>query len=297
MGLNYQSTVIGEVRAVQVSAAPGVGATLLRFTIEWSVHPRRDQDYAIFGTYIRVCVTVYGESDFIHLGHGHPEVAWTEQAREGMPYSAPVMYNLTLSADQLLALESRRQHRGLVFKIEVRGNAHGQYGISSVDDTLSINVGLGEWLRILADAGVADALLVGIRLPLPAESRASTPLALVRQAHRFLQSGEYDACIAECRRAMESLWKAAEVQEAAKAARAALGHHTKRRAMTKIDRTLAMGEALIAFTQPAHHVNDDGDLEIFSRADATLALATAASLIETVWLPKPESEGSDDNLA
>jgi hypothetical protein len=40
--------------------------------------------------------------------------------------------------------------------------------------------------------------------------------------------------------------------------------------MSKVDRTLAMGEALIVFTQPAHHVDDDGDPEIFSRDDATL---------------------------
>jgi hypothetical protein len=60
--------------------------------------------------------------------------------------------------------------------------------------------------------------------------------------------------------------------------------------MTKVDRTLAMGEALIAFTQPAHHVGADGDPEIFSRADATLALATAASLIGTVWARKSTSE-------
>lgn len=297
MGIYYQSTVIGDVRPAQVSAAPATGAMLLRFTLEWSIHPRRDQDYCVFGTYIRVCVAVEGDSVFIHLGHGHPEIAWTERAREGIPYRAPLMYNVTLPADQLLALETRRQNRGLVFRIDVRGNALGQYGVGPVDETLTINTGLGDWLRILAEGGTADALLIGLPLSLSSDSAASTPLALVRQAHRFLQSGEYDACIAECRRAMESLWKAAGVHDAAKRARGALANHAQRRAMTKLDRTLAMGEALVAFTQPAHHVGDDGDPEVFSRADATLALATSASLIGTALAPKPASESSEETAS
>ncbi|QOJ31428.1 MAG: hypothetical protein HRU81_04555 [Gammaproteobacteria bacterium] len=270
---------------------------LLRFTLEWSIHPRRDQDYAVFGTYVRICVAVEGGSDSVHLGHGHPEVAWTERAREGIPYRTPLIYNLTLPADQLLALESRRQNRGLVFRVEVRGNTLGQYGVGPLDETLSINVGLGDWLRILAEGGTAEALLIGLPLSLAPDSDASTPLVLVRQAHRFLQSGEYDACVAECRRAMESLWKAAGVQDAAKRARGALANPAQRRAMTKLDRTLAMGEALVSLTQPAHHVGDDGDPEIFSRAEATLALATAASLVGAISAPKHRPDPSEETTS
>lgn len=295
MGIYYQSTSIGDVRARHVSALRGYGAPLLRFTLEWSIHPKRDKDYAIFGTYIRVSATVEGDADFIHLGHALSEVAWTEQARVGIPYNSQVLYNLTLSADQLLAIEHRRQNRGLVFTLEVRGNAYGETGICSIDQTLTIAIGLGDWIKVLSSAGADDSLLVGLPMPMLEHSvPVETPAVLVRNAHKYLQNGQYDACIAECRRAMESLWKIANVEEPARNARKALANPNDRRAMSKHDRILALGEALIALTHTAHHVGDDGDPEVFSRQDATLTLATASALVGTLIAPRPMPEPEDE---
>ena len=137
MTINYESTQIADVRPGQISAAPGLGASLLRFTMVWSLHPRRDQTYSIFGTYLRVSAASEGSAEPLYLGHAVPEVAWSEESRPGIPMDRPLMYHLTLHADQLLALEQIRQGRGLNFKIELRGNAHGPFGIRQIDSSLS----------------------------------------------------------------------------------------------------------------------------------------------------------------
>lgn len=45
------------------------------------------------------------------------------------------------------------------------------------------------------------------------------------------------------------------------------------------DRRLVLGEALINFAHPAHHVGSDGRAKDFSRADGALAVAARAALI------------------
>src|SRR5579862_6979699 len=99
MGINYESVQIGDVRAGQLSAIPGVGASLLRFTMIWSMHPKRDQLYSVFGTYLRVSVGPDGTTESFYLGHAVPEVAWSDESRPGVPVDRSLMYLLTLHAD------------------------------------------------------------------------------------------------------------------------------------------------------------------------------------------------------
>jgi len=54
--------------------------------------------------------------------------------------------------------------------------------------------------------------------------------------------------------------------------------------MSKQDRRLALGEALINFSHPAHHVQGDGNAADFTRTDAALAVATTAALISSLAL-------------
>ncbi len=56
MSISHESWDIGTVRRYRVSAAPGVGATQLRFSLEWTLHSKRENDYSVFGTYVRVAV-------------------------------------------------------------------------------------------------------------------------------------------------------------------------------------------------------------------------------------------------
>jgi signal recognition particle GTPase len=56
----------------------------------------------------------------------------------------------------------------------------------------------------------------------------------------------------------------------------------ERKSMTKRDRELALGEAVLVFSHTAHHVGADAEPEIFSRVDAALAVAATAGLISSL---------------
>jgi hypothetical protein len=284
MTINYESLQIGDVRAEQVSAAPGLGASLLRFTMIWSMHPRRDQTYSVFGTYLRVSVGPEGTTESLYLGHALPEVAWSDESRPGIPVERPLMYLLTLHADQLLAVELLRGSRGLRFKIELRGNSYGPHGIRQIDSSLEITVTLSDWIRVLRESNAKDILLVGAQIPRESEQpQISAALQYVRRAYDFLLRGEDSAAVAECRRALESVWKSQGLEQSAGDARKALSANMDvRKAMGKRERQLALGEALRNFTHPAHHVQEDGRPEDFSRADAALAVSVTAGLISAL---------------
>jgi hypothetical protein len=286
MAINYESLQIGEVRAGQVTAVPGVGASLLRFTIIWSMHPKRDHTYSVFGTYLRISVGAEGRKESLYLGHAMPEVAWTDETRSGIPFERPLMYHLTLQADQLLALEQLRQGQGLRFTLDLRGNSHGPNGIRQVDYSLNVMVTQSDWVSILREANAKDILLVGVEIPMHSESAAiAAALGYVRRAHEFLLRGEDNSAVAECRRALERMWKSGGLEESARNARKALSASMDaREAMSKQDRQLALGEALINLAHPAHHVQGNGNAEDFSRADAALAVASTAALISSLLM-------------
>jgi hypothetical protein len=284
MAINYDSLQIGEVRADQVTAARGVGASLLRFTIIWSMHPKRDHTYSVFGTYLRVSVGAEGTAESLYLGHAMPEVAWTDETRSGIPFDRALMYYLTLQADQLLALEQLRQGRGLRFILELRGNSHGPSGIRQIDSSLNLIATQSDWVRILREANAKDILLVGVEIPVHSGSSAiSAAIELVRRAYQFLLRGEDSAAVAECRRALESAWKSGGLEQSARSARKALSANMDaREAMSKRDRQLALGEAIINLAHPAHHVQGAGNAEDFSRTDAALAVSSTAALISSL---------------
>lgn len=293
MSIQYDSAVIGEVRAVQVSAAPAVGASLLRFSIGWTLFPKREHVYSILGTYVPVSVTLESSREPRFLGYAIPETAWCDESRDGMPVERQLTYDLLLQGDQLLELEHLRGDTGgLIFKLNMRGNAHGPYGIRQIFESLELRVSVTDWIRLLRDANAGDILLVGVRIPLTAEEPTiASAVQLIRGAYEFLLRGEYDASVGQCRRALESVWAAHELKTAGRSARQALSAAVEeRRAMSKRDRQLAIGEAVMNFTHPAHHVGSVGAPEVFSRLDAALAVASAAALVAAFAGQPPVTE-------
>jgi hypothetical protein len=93
--------------------------------------------------------------------------------------------------------------------------------------------------------------------------------------------GHYSAAVADCRLAIESIWKAAKLREKATDSRKLLANMGQQMTMTKRQRELALGEALRIFCHTAHHVGDDAAPEEFGRVDAALAVGTTAALVST----------------
>jgi hypothetical protein len=106
---------------------------------------------------------------------------------------------------------------------------------------------VSDWARVLKECGVADVSLVGVHLPAVKPSMPAPQLELVRRGHEHFAVGHYTAAVAECRRAIESLWKAAQLTDLARAARQRLVNMNGQLSMTKRDRELVLGEALRIF--------------------------------------------------
>lgn len=282
MGINYESLSIGSVRAEQISGREGVGGSELRFSLAWNISPKRQDTISIFGTRVWISVAPEGQNGAMPLGSAQPETSWCDETRDGQPYDSYVMYRLSLPSAQLLALEELRQGRSLVFTLDIRGNSHGPHGVRSLDDQLQLRVNVSDWARVLKECGAADLLLVGVRLPLDGAAHGRAALDLVRRANEHLVFGHYAAAVAECRRAVESLWKSANLTAQARDARKRLVNMDGQLSMSKRDRELALGETLRIFCHTAHHVGDDAEPEVFGRTDAALAVSTAASLISSL---------------
>lgn len=297
--LSYDGMVIGEVRAVSVGGQRGVGSSVLCFSLAWNIHPKRKDKISVFGTSVWVSVAREGEAGTQMLGQAVPETAWCEESREGGPYERYLLYRLTLPSPQLLALEMLRQGSGLTFRLDVRGNCAGPDGIRTINQTVMLTANPSDWSKVARDLGADDVLLVGVHLPVKSANRgAHAAIELVRKANEHLVFGHYSAAVAECRRAIESLWKSSKLEQPARAARKLLATMDERRSMTKRDRELALGEAVLNFTHAAHHVGADAEPEIFSRVDAALVVSTTAGLVSSlvshpVLLPHvpPSSDG------
>jgi hypothetical protein len=282
MGLHYESLGLGSVRAEQISGRQGVGASELRFSLAWNIGPKRQDAISIFDTRIWVSVAPEGRNQAVPLGSAQPETSWCDETRDGHPYDSHVMYRLGVPNSQLLALEELRQGRSLVFTLDVRGNSYGPRGVRSLDDQLQLRVNVSDWSRVLKECGAADVLLVGVHMPLNGGAHGRAALDLVKRANEHLVFGHYTAAVAECRRAVESLWKSANLTTPARDARKRLVNMDGQLSMSKRDRELALGEALRIFCHTAHHVGHDAEPEIFGRTDAALAVSTAASLISSL---------------
>jgi hypothetical protein len=282
MGINYDSRAIGNARATHISGRAGVGMSELGFSLAWSLYPKSNDVFTIFGTWIWVSVMTNADKTPLVLGQAMPEVAWCDESRDGQPYDQHLMYRLALPNAQLLALEELRQGGSLVFRLDIRGNSHGPSGVRSIDDQLLMTVNVSDWSRVLREAGLADVLVVGVHMPIDGPDHVRAALNLVRKANEHLEFGHYSAAVAECRRAIESLWKSANLTDEAREARKSLSTMNGQLSMTKRDRELAMGEALRIFCHNAHHVGADAEPEMFGRMDAALAVSTTAALVSSL---------------
>jgi len=282
MGIHYESLSIGSVRAEQLSGRQGIRRVRVMFLPRMEPLAAAGEAIAIFGTRIWVSVAPEGEGRPIPLGSAEPETAWCDETRDGQAFDRHVMYRLILPSPQLLALEEMRHGRSLVFTLDVRGNSYGSHGVRALDDQLQLTANISDWSRVLKECGAADVLLVGVHLPLGGVTHAHAALDLVRRANEHLSFGHYTAAVAECRRAIESLWKGANLADGARDARKRLSNMNGQLSMTKRDRELALGEALRVLCHVAHHVGADAQPEVFGRLDAALAVSTTAALVSSL---------------
>lgn len=282
MSIHYESVVFGDIRAAGMHGRAGVGLSELLFSLEWTIHSTREEVLQVFGTSAWIYVQPFGTDQLLFLGHANPESAWCSETRNH-PTNTTLFYRLLLPHPQMLAVEELRHGRELVFTLDVRGNSLGPRGVRLFDQKLTHRVTPSDWVRILRDASVADVLLVGIHVPdARVDGILKSPIDLIRRANEHLTLGHYSSAVADCRLAIESLWKGANLTEGAREARKLLAKMDLQMTMSKRDRELALGEALRIYCHRAHHVGQDAAPEDFGRVDAALAVGTTAALISSL---------------
>ena len=282
MVVHYESTSFGDIRASAIHGRAVVGACELTFGVTWLIQATRAEVLSIFGTAAWVSVQVSGTDQISFLGQAAPETSWTTETRD-VAHEWPMQYRLPVSLAQMLALEELRQGQELVFHIDMRGNSYASRGIRTFAHTMMLRVTASDWIRVLKEAQVAEVLLVGVQLPVHAgDGRFKSAIDLVRRANDQLTLGHYSSAVAECRLALESLWRTASLTDRAREARKQLVNMNGQLGLSKLGRELALGEALRIFCHSAHHVRGDAMPEEFGRLDAALAVGTTAALVSSL---------------
>jgi hypothetical protein len=168
----------------------------------------------------------------------------------------------------------------LVFQFDVRLLVRSQArGTQLGFDKLTFEANLSAWSRVLEQLGYLECLLVSVELPSAVPEALKNALAQLRVAHQDLLAGRYDACIGRCRIAMDALEAVVGYGTAVADVRQAFAAKTDRETMTKRARADLVRLAVRHYTHLAHHVDDRGAPELFSRQDALFILSCTAGAI------------------
>lgn len=279
MSLSYSSQIVAEVAVVHISGCKGIGNYQLRFSFLFQVPswpevqeiPTRCSNLRA-----RVLVARPGSNPQV-LGWAIPEAVVTL-----MPLAhgteTRLLFDLDLSSEQLHSIEDLRSGGELHFEIRVSGDAIGPIGILSVYDVIQKRMNQSEWSGVLRDLGHSEILVAGIELPnVPSQSALSGVVQSIRRAYDSLHQGQYDVSVAQCRHAMDALYALDDIQKLA--ADSAEKFKSKKQSMSKLDRERFMGEAVRHYTHLAHHIDEEGQMASFSRADATTTLALTIAAV------------------
>ncbi|MDP1610663.1 MAG: hypothetical protein Q8M11_06370 [Sulfuritalea sp.] len=279
MSLTYCSRIVADTRVLGVHGAPGIGVYRLRFSIEFSIPNWSDVSEKVTVSNLWADVfagIVSGELKF--LGQAGPESPLFLEPNKYAQKSS-LLFQLDLSESQIFALETLRNGGGLRFKFILMGYADGNLDRIAVRDELQCDVTLSDWARVLKEIGYCDVLIIGLELPGNHIGNALVPARdLVTKAHADLIAGRYDDVVARCRKALDSVQTVLNEKDTTNLAVERF-NKGPRRLMTKLERELLVVEAVRHYSHLAHHVDEDGDPEWYSRSDATFLLAMAVAVL------------------
>lgn len=281
LSLTYNSRIIADAQIQGVFGLRGIGCYQLRFSVDFNLPNWGPHDEIIVLSGLRAEIAVGANpGEFKLLGYAAPEAPLSLETKE-FPQRQPMLFLLDLNEQQLFALESMRNGGSLHFRVTISGEARGSNGGQWAREEFRHEVTLSDWSSVLRDLGYADVLVIGVELPKAELGHKLRPAAeLVRQAHGDLISGRYDSVVARCRQALESLRTVLKQKESIDGA---LDKFCKgpRKAMTKHERELLIGEAARHYAHLAHHVDQAGEQQWYSRGDATFLLTIAAATISS----------------
>jgi hypothetical protein len=277
VSFGYNGYAVADIEVTGVFGRAGVGASLLCLCIAFHVPQTALAEVRLRNFQLRINVVGSDGQVPVFLGFAEPEVP-LELATKSGQNPRRLIFELPLAEGQLFALEKFRGGDDLHLKLRFTALADGPNGVWPQQDEVSHRLNLSDWSKVLKELQGPEYMVIGIPLPKCAQNHTLTEaVGRIRRAHAHLVDGRFDAVVSECRLAIESAGLATGEQTAISAA--AKKMNSTKREMTKLEREFALMEAVRHYTQLAHHVDDYGAAEYYSRDDANMLLATATALI------------------
>lgn len=210
------------------------------------------------------------------LGWARPERPTIIRQSE---HSGPFLTNLKMemSPVTISRIETLRDGGDLDFEIDLIGEGGGseQDQDAPVHETLRWRAAQSDWLVQLRGAGVFDTILLELPIPIGGEAPA---LRRLRQAQRHFFSGEYLACVGECRQAVDELGFA-RVGDKNWSGPALKALREQREEMTKSEREEVILAAVRHYAHLAHHSESEGGVARCSHDEAFHLLSLTASCV------------------
>ena len=279
MSFGYNGYAVADIEVTGVFGRAGVGASLLCLCIAFHVPQTALAEVRLRNFQLRINVVGSDGQVPAFLGFAEPEVP-LELATKSGQNPRRLIFELPLAEGQLFALEKFRGGDDLHLKLRFTSLADGPNGVWPQQDEISHRLNLSDWAKVLKELQGPEYMVIGIPLPQCTQDHAlAEAVSRIRRAHGHLIDGRFDAVVSECRLAIESAAQATGEKPAIDAT--ALKLKTAKRDMTKLEREFSLMEAVRHYTQLAHHVDDRGAAQYYSRDDANMLLATAAALVSS----------------
>gem|GEM_PF-3456249 len=273
MSLLVHSRSLGDFTPRNVHIRELLGGYELVFNAEFALLPAHPEitGAEIFGAR----VSIQGQQK--PLGYARTDARLILRPIKDHPRKEYPAFNLTLTRQQLAAIEEIRNGGDLDFVLQIAGEGtHHEYGVNAMQDEWRFHVAESQWVKDLKSANIVEILLFELPVPIGAQSAEARKMTshLEKAKLRFL-NGDFNACVGECRLVVQEMgalmtkngkWSEGLLKK--------LGVNNSD--MTKEEREYAIFAALRHYTNLPHHGESEGGGVQFSRADASLALSLAA---------------------
>lgn len=275
----HGSRIIADASIEGLSARTGIGFQQLRFSVHLSSPAWTDTKESAILEHVSGRVFLEGRSGSRRLiGVASPEVPISIKT-SARSSNTRLLFDLDLTSDQIWEIERFRDGGDLLWTLDVVGLSRGPHGDIVSVDTARYGLSISQWAAILDQLDLADVLVLGISIPRddPKYKQFAACIEMLKRAHRDLAQGMYDSVVSRCRQALESI--SVVNGERKDVAAAVQKYKTQPKLMTKIERELMLSEAARHYMHLAHHVDEDGIPEWYSRNDATFILALSAAAV------------------
>jgi len=283
MALTVGSYIIANTGLEYVALTPLLGGYELLFGMKFEPQASRDKSSRKAVLHGGDCLIKASSGLERKLGFARFNVPVTLVGDPNTVSSAiTVTLHLSLSPQQLAAIEDLRAGGDLTFELTPAGDGQGQAGQHFIQDTWRRAVPKSEWIQQLRISGAADILLIEVPIGYESTSeRGQVAGERLRSAQLHFYQGDYPSCVATCRTAIAEVYG----PQSSTRPKGVDGQTKPRRDMTKAERESDLVEAVRNYTHLAHHAGTEGGESNYSRAEARLMLTVTAAIVARAAFP------------